>query len=115
MADLWNNESAIADLDDGPDVPPWIEQDISPSDVAAIVQGGCDSGAYMPAVSYQAARSVMNDHGDDVMNFLEEVNGEIPGAPEPISWDGMACHYLSCAVKLWAMLAHDKLEEILDD
>jgi len=33
-------------------IPQWIEQDITPSTVAAILQGGCESGAYMPAVTY---------------------------------------------------------------
>ena len=49
--EIWNDDTPITDLDVDIEVPGWIEQDISPQDVAAIVQGGCESGAYMPAVT----------------------------------------------------------------
>lgn len=31
------------------DVPEWITEPLSPADIAAILQGGCESGAWMPA------------------------------------------------------------------
>lgn len=55
---LWNNEEPVADL--GIEVPRWIDQDISPNDIAAICQGGCASGAYMPAVTYYQALAQFN-------------------------------------------------------
>ena len=51
--EIWNDDTPISALDVDIEIPRWIEQDISPQDVAAIVQGGCESGAYMPAVTYQ--------------------------------------------------------------
>ena len=113
MADLWNNENPITDLDIT--VPRWIEQDISPSDVAAILQGGCASGAYMPAVTYHQAATTMGEHGDDVLDYLQESLGELPKPGDDMSWSGMACFYLSAAVELWASGIEDELSEAIDE
>ena len=42
--DLWNTETAIADIP-GLDIeiPQWVSADISPYNIAAIIQGGCAS------------------------------------------------------------------------
>ena len=104
---LWNHDSPVADL--GFIVPSWIEQDITGADIAAIVQGGCASGAYMPAVTYRQAVETMGEHGDDVLQFIEDVLGEIP-PPEPhMLWVGMAVHFLSTAVELWASSVEDEV------
>jgi hypothetical protein len=58
--DIWNCEQPVTDLLGNHAVPDWVQSDISPYDVAAIVQGGCASGAYMPAVTYYTARNTMN-------------------------------------------------------
>ena len=51
MSILWDNSDVeIQSL--GIDVPRWIEQDIDCGMVASVLQGGCASGAYMPAVTY---------------------------------------------------------------
>jgi hypothetical protein len=86
----------------GIDVPRWIEQDITLYTVEAINQGGCASGAYMPAVTYHDATQAMAEHGDDVLEFIEEGIGELPMPEQTTSWGGLACHFLSCAVELWA-------------
>jgi hypothetical protein len=52
--------------------PEWITQALSPYDIAAINQGGCASGAYMPAVTYHAAALTMSDHGDDVLQYIQD-------------------------------------------
>jgi hypothetical protein len=113
MADLWNCKTSITDFDI--DVPEWIEQDISPSDVAAILQGGCESGAYMPAVTYYQAAKTMAEHGDAVMDFIQDSLGELPTAPQDTSWSGMAVFYLSYAVEIWASNISDELETVLDE
>lgn len=108
---LWNTETPIneiAGLDI--DVPSWINQDISPYDVAAIVQGGCASGAYMPAVTYGAALATMGEHGDDVLQYIQDATGGLPQPSADESWSGMACFYLSCAVELWACSVESDLE-----
>ncbi len=111
--DLWNDDQPISDRFDGIDVPAWIECDdafISPRDVAAIVQGGCASGAYMPAVTYHQAAETMAKHGDDVLDFIAGRLGELPMPSSDVSWPGMACHFLSIAVELWASEAASILE-----
>jgi len=116
MANLWENDDPVSDL--GIDVPLWIEQDITPYDVAAICQGGCDSGAYMPAVTYYQALQTMNEHGDSIFDFLLDCFGdELPIHPDGLrnhSWAGMACFYVSCAVELWASSVEDEINDALD-
>ena len=114
MADLWENDEPVSNL--GIDVPRWIEQDITPYDVAAIAQGGCDSGAYMPAVTYYQALQTMNEHGDDVWDFIDGYYGEIPNHPknESNSWAHMAVFYVSLAVELWASSVEDEISNALD-
>ena len=111
---MWEDEDPIKyreglDLD----VPDWIEQDISPSDVAAIVQGGCASGAYMPAVTYHDALETMQRYGDrsdGVLQYIQDYTGELPQPSPDESWSGIAVFFLSYAVELWASAAYDALE-----
>ena len=110
---LWNNEDPITKLTDEITIPSWIDQDISPSTVAAILQGGCGSGAYMPAVTYSNALETMHRHGDDVLQYLEDTSGEPPKPSNDIGWAGLACFYLSCAVETWASSVEDELADIL--
>jgi hypothetical protein len=99
--EIWDCETPISELLHR-DVPHWISQDISANDVIAICQGGCDSGAYMPAVTYSQARETMGEHGDDVLQYIEDNMGELPAVPHGKSWSGIAVFYLSVAVELWA-------------
>lgn len=109
--EIWDCETPAAQLLDI-DVPAWIDDDISPADVAAIVQGGCASGAYMPAVTYWQALETMTRHGDDVLQYIDDALGEVP-APKPgESWGGIAVHYLSTAVELWAHGIMGQLEDM---
>jgi hypothetical protein len=84
------------------DQPAWITEPLDISDIQAIQQGGCASGAYMPAVTYHQALSTMAEHGDDVLQFIEDAYGEVPAPPEPVCWSHLATFYLSTAVELWA-------------
>ena len=113
MANLWNHEEPVTDH--GLKVPVWIEQNISPYEVASIVKGGCASGAYMPAVTYADALYTMSKHGDLVLDYIQDIYGELPKPKDDESWSGMACFYLSLAVETWALGTHDRLEEILGD
>lgn len=110
---IWNCETPVAELLDI-DVPAWIEQDICPATIASICQGGCASGAYMPAVTYSAALDTMRDHGDDVLDYIDDNLGGLPATERGESWSGMACRYLSTAVELWAGDIMAQLEA-LDD
>ena len=82
------------------DIPAWIDQDISVYDIESIIQGGCASGAYMPAVTYYDARETMNKHGDDILQYIEDNLGEMPEIPKDSSWGGIAVFFLSYAVEL---------------
>jgi hypothetical protein len=91
-------------------LPEWISADLSPNDIAAVNQGGCDSGAYMPACEYHTANMTMACHGDDVLQYLEDVTGELPTPPQDICWSGLACFYLSKAVELFCAV-HEHLAD----
>lgn len=108
--DLWNTDEPVTLFNI--DVPAWIEQDITCNTVAAICQGGCVSGAYMPAVWYDDARRTMSEHGDDILEYIEDNYGELPEIPKGESWSGIAVFFLSVAVELWAYSAECQLEDI---
>lgn len=111
--EIWNCETPIAQLLDC-DIPQWIEQDICAMTVASICQGGCASGAYMPAVTYYQALRTMSDYGDEVLQYIEQM-AELPNPFETfegISWSGMACYFLSMAVELWAIDIMGQLEDL---
>jgi len=109
---LWNNDQPVTDFDI--DVPAWIEQDITCTDIAAINQGGCESGAYMPAVTYWQANDIMAEHGDDVLEYIENNIGELPEVTGE-SWKGMAVKYLSFAVELWSASIEDELRDAIEE
>jgi len=112
--DMWNTETPINEIEDlDIDIPVWIESDISPHDVAAILHGGCASGAYMPAVTYYQAVETMSKHGDDILQYIEDNIGELPSPPKDTSWSGLAVFYLSYAVELWAVWVEDDLQEFV--
>jgi len=108
---LWENEDRL--VSDFLLVPPWIDKNIDCGTVAAIVQGGCSSGAYMDAVTYWTALQTMNEHGDDVLDYIETF--DIIPSPINESWAGYACHLLSLAVECWAVGAADMLEDVLNE
>lgn len=109
---LWNEDTAVTEFEIN--VPAWINQDITAYDVAAIVQGGCASGAYMPAVTYHTANDTMAEHGDDVLEYIENTLGELPNV-DGESWKGMAVKYLSAAVELWCGSIEDELADAIED
>ena len=108
--DLWNTDRTVASFDI--DVPAWIDQEISLPTIAAIIQGGCASGSYMPAVTYYQASQTMGEHGDDVLEYIENAYGELPAVPTGESWSGIAVFYLSAAVELWASSVEAELETV---
>lgn len=83
--------------------PCFVECGLERYDIEAIQQGGCASGAYMPAVTYYNARQVMAEHGDGVLDYIGEHYGlENATIPSGSSWSGIAVFYLSTAVEIWA-------------
>lgn len=111
MSIIYDKPEADLREDLGFDVPAWIVEGTTSYDVAAIEQGGCASGAYMPAVTYYDARETMNEHGDDVLQFIEDHHGELPAVPAGTSWSGIAVLYLSWAVETWASVVVAELTD----
>ena len=111
MDKLWNFDEPILEI---VHVPDYVDQDITGSTVAAIVQGGCASGAYMPAVTYSDAKRMMNEYGNRALEDIESAYGELPQPPPDSSWDGIAVFYLSAAVELWAHGVRDELIEAIE-
>jgi hypothetical protein len=109
---LWENEDSVTDL--GISIPEWMD-DVSPYDMTAIYEGGCASGAYMPAVTYHTANAVMAEHGDDVLDYLSAELGSIPAPPDDSSWAGMAVFFLSYAVEVWVSHTIDEVAEALEN
>ena len=92
------------------EVPVWIDQNITVADVVAIAEGGCASGAYMPAVTYHEARKTMHEHGDEVLEYLGDLGAFEFG--DSFTWSEIAVHFLSCAVEWWACTIFHKLCEL---
>ena len=114
MSTLWDhNDVEVSSLEIS--VPEWIDPDIHCGTVAAILQGGCSSGAYMPAVTYWQAIETMSKHGDDVLDYIVESYGELIAPDDSESWSGMACHYLSAAVELWASGVESEIEDAISE
>ena len=116
MSDLlWNNEEEI-DTIEGADITlPSFIPSLTCNEVIAIVQGGCASGAYMPAVTYHEAIETMSEHGNDVLQFIEDSLGELPQPNSGESWSGMAVFYLSVAVELFASSVEQELTDALEE
>ena len=119
METLWNTDEPASDYFlndfDHLEVPAWIDPKITAANIASIIQGGCASGAYMPAVTYYEASQTMAAHGDDVLQFIEDAYGEVPSPPSNSSWSGHACFFLSTAVELWASSIEDELTQAIDE
>lgn len=111
---LWECHDPIRDAAEVIQVPRWIDPDITPATVAAIVQGGCASGAYMPAVTYYDALTTMSEYDDEILQSIEDAYGEIPMPDEVTSWPGLAVYFVSLAVELWASETADQLERFFD-
>lgn len=112
MTILWNHDNV--EVSDIVELPEWMEE-ITCNDLAAIIEGGCASGAYMPAVTYYTANQTMAEHGNQVLEFIEEFVGELPDIPKGESWDGVAVFFLSYAVELWAASVLDECEAYCEE
>lgn len=110
---LWNSDEV--EVAEHVNVPVWIDQGISCYDVAAIVQGGCESGAYMPAVTYYEAQKIINEHADSVIRFLENQGHEKAEFNfSNQTWAGFCVQLLSLAVDTWAYSIAEELAEALE-
>lgn len=70
------------------------------SELQSIIQSGCASNAHR-AVYYHEASQCMGEHGDDVLEYIEGVIGELPAIPLGSSWSHITSIYLVTAIELW--------------
>jgi hypothetical protein len=108
----WTEDSPAKDA--GIEVPEWIDQDILLGQIEDIFLGGCDSGAYMPAVTYHEALKTMHEHGSKVFDFLEEHDFNTTALiySATASWPAWACKLVSAAVEHWAFTVRDEAEKL---
>jgi hypothetical protein len=114
--DLWEHEVDLKDLDI--DVPAFFSHHDDPntSDVMAVYQSGCDSGAWINACTCHLAMKTMLDYGNEVLDFLERSGGEVMvNISERAGWFGLACHLVSRAVEEWCILHKDDVECALEE
>ena len=106
---LWDHEEKP--VSDYLDVPEWIESDITCYTVAAVCQGGCASGSYMPAVTYYQALATMNEYSNRIEQYLNDNGLEFAYD----HWAGMACTMVSAAVELWCYSIEEELLELIEE
>lgn len=109
MKDWKDNQDPLTESMDI-QIPKWIDQDITPYHVHNINLGGCESGAYMPSVTYATASETMDQHGNEVLDYIEKHKGCLPPLESGVSWEGIAVHFLSHAVELWAKKIAQELD-----
>lgn len=99
MEAMWEDERTVTDA------PEYVEDWTTYSTVAAIYQGGCASGAYMPAVTYYDARQTMGKDGDAIIDDLRESGAfdeNFLAIREDEDFSGYCCRMVSAAVEVWA-------------
>ena len=72
---VWDIETPIKELNIELTIPNWIDGGITPSTIAAIKYGGCESGVYMPAVTYHIALEIMEEYGNEIFDQIENSMG----------------------------------------
>ena len=103
----------------GIEVPEWIDQDIICSQVTGVNHGGCESGAYMPAVTYHKALETMNRYGNAVLDYLDDISPGFEIDIEGKSWGGIAVSILSsavsfsCYVALFSLIARHAISVLI--
>lgn len=94
--------------------------DLSTEEAFRVAEHGCEASPYFPAVTYYMANGIMFEHGDDVMEFIEDhgVTEAVTQSREftdANSWSLMATRALITAVDGLASLAHGALIDAFDE
>ena len=105
---LYSVDRPVSDY--GIEPPGWISETISTLDIGTIIEGGCQSGTYPPAVEYRQALETMNVYGDEIFEFLKDNQWELP-CFEILSWKAGAVKIVSVAIETWCGNVADELAE----
>jgi len=91
------------------ETPRWIDGPLDLDTVIAVCEGGCASGAYMPAVEYNKALFAMEKYSNEILDYIENDHGltfrdlalNYAGVKDSGSWMGFTCYILSVAVEYY--------------
>ena len=100
-ANGYDVDDFLEEMDNQPSWLKYMGEIDSIAEMKAIQQGGCASGAYMPAVTYHTALETMQLYGDEITEYLIDNLGELPTTSQPQSCSQLAVFYASYAVELW--------------
>ena len=110
--------------DNGIEIPEWIVQSRLPVYsleclyqwvMDLIVHGKTDDvwlrGLYAPAVDHGLAHESMAEHGDLILEFLEEESAADLVMPQGKQWTDLNALVVKTAVMLWADILAEQLEQ----
>lgn len=93
------------------DVPIWARgMEWRGEDVRCVAEYGCAGGTYPQAVIWNDAIETMGEFGEEIFEYLEDTFGAVPEPASGMSWGGMAVHFVSTAVQLWASYTLDRIQ-----
>lgn len=96
-------ETFINDINDQPEFLKNMGKIDSVSELLAIYQGGCASGAYMPAVTYWSALECMKECSDSVEAQIEHM--------EEVTWKVSEETFAGFCTKLCSMAVEDYVQQ----
>lgn len=94
--------------------PAWLPEPITYYELASMLAYEADhgreprhepleGGSYMPAIQYDTARLVMEQYGDEVLDYLKSSTGRVPSPQmSRYAWCQLPCFFLSRAVLAFA-------------
>ena len=81
-------------------------QPLSGTDIAAVIQGGCASGAWMPAVTYWQSAEILQKYEDEILELLAHAGVDMAmlisaEQDNRESYRDLGCKLVSAAVEIW--------------
>ena len=95
--------------------PSFLEYELDVSDIQAILQGGCASGAYMPAVTYHTAEETMKQHSRAIEEQIEPIAYDLDGIKWNVEEETFSAFCVKCvslAVESWCWQFEDILSGV---
>ena len=103
----------IESIEQQPDFIKHMGEIDSISEMQAIIQGGCASGAYMPAVTYAVALECFTEHSNEITDLLEEFGYEdFTFCLKTETLSSFASSMVSAAVECWVNQFQDMLDGV---
>lgn len=108
-------ESFLESMNDQPAFLQYMGEIDSVSELVSIHEGGCASGAYMPAVTYYTANQCMaSDAATSVEDELSELDYEITFNPSEDSFSQFASKLCAMAVESYVSKFSDVIEVLMN-